>query len=82
MGNILQSASVKSSVMEDLYEVMDYGEELIQEENTSIDEMANVRGERQKSVLLEKVPHELAIADSSSHCRHSAAFSLENDRGS
>lgn len=35
--------------------MVEYGEHLIEDENIELKEMANVRGERQKSVLLEKV---------------------------
>ena len=52
----MREASVKkSSISNELYEALEYGEELILRENNEIDEMANVRGERQKTVLLEQV---------------------------
>lgn len=40
--------------MSELYKALENGEELIHAENNEIDEMADTREGRQKSVLLEK----------------------------
>lgn len=56
MGNTLKEASVKKDgILSELYEALEYGEKLIQEENNEVDKMADVREGRQKSVLLEQV---------------------------
>lgn len=55
MGNTLKEASVKKDgILNELHEALEYGEQLILAENNEMDEMADVRGGRQKSVLLEK----------------------------
>lgn len=37
-----------------MYGAMEYGEKLIERENNELIEMANTRGKRQKTVLLDK----------------------------
>lgn len=55
VGKTLEEASVKKDgVLSELYKAMEYGEELIHAENNEVDEMANTREGRQKSILLEK----------------------------
>ena len=63
MGNTLKDASTskKDSTLSRLYEALEYGEKLIQAENNEVDEMADTRGRRQKSVLLEKVERKLRL---------------------
>lgn len=61
--NTLQEVSIKKdNIVNELYEVLDYGEQQIQAENNEIDLMADIRGARQKSVLLEKVSCYMPIA--------------------
>lgn len=57
IANILQEFSIDNSdeILREFQDVVEYGEHLIEDENIELKEMANVRGERQKSVLLEKV---------------------------
>lgn len=51
----LAEASVKKEdILDELYKALEYGEQLINSEVNVVDEMADTREGRQKSVLLEK----------------------------
>ena len=56
VSNILREASPTNGdkILSELYSALDHGERLIQEECNKLHEMANIRGKRQKTVLLEK----------------------------